>query len=175
MKAAERGGGETLEFAELRRDKRRSRDERVRHDLAHDRLGALLMRGIEIGEQEADGDRLDAFLAQRDARRAARRFVERLELLAGRRNQPAVHDLAMAALDQRAVLPGQFLPDRIVFDALMAGDMQDVAKALVGDHARARALVLQHRVGRGRRAVEHVVDGGRRDAVRVAELRQCPS
>ena len=36
----------------------------------------------------------------------------------------------MTPLHQRPVLPGQLLHDRVVLDALVAGDMNDVAEAL---------------------------------------------
>src|SRR5271163_3701785 len=40
----------------------------------------------------------------------------------------------------------------------MATDMQDVAEALIGDHAGSRTLVLEHGVGRRRRRVKNEVD-----------------
>src|SRR5215207_11158301 len=57
-------GREALELAELRKDVRARRYERVRHLLAHDRGGAALVLRVEIREEEADGDRLDALVEQ---------------------------------------------------------------------------------------------------------------
>jgi hypothetical protein len=64
------------------------------------------MRRVQIGEQKTNGDRLDVFLAQSDRRLAHGGLVERLEFLAGRGRQPPVHDLAISAFDERAILPG---------------------------------------------------------------------
>ncbi len=132
------------------------------------------MRRVEIGEEEADRDGLDPFGLERLRRFADRGLVERLELLAARRHQPALHDLAMAALDQRPALPGQLLHDRVMLDALVAGDMDDVAEAFIGHHAGARAAMLEHGVGRGGGAVEDIVDLARRHGIGAAELGDAP-
>src|SRR6185312_10025136 len=49
-------------------------------------------------------------------------------------------------------------------------DMDDVAKSFVGEHAGARAFVLQHRIGGGGGAVQQVVDLGRCDAIIAADF-----
>ena len=128
------------------------------------------MRRIEIGEKKADGDRLDPLGFQQTGGGNDAALIERLEFLAVRRTEPAFHHFAVPPLDQGPVLPRQLLHDRIVFDALMARDVDDVAESFVGEHAGARALVLQHRVGGGGRAVQQVVDLGRRDAVVAADF-----
>ena len=126
--------------------------------LRHDRLDAVLMRRIEVGEQKADGDGFHASLAKRDRRAAHPLFIQGLELLPVRRRQASLDHHAVAAFDQWTILPGQLLPDRVVLDPLMASDMQNVAEAFIGDHACPGALVLEHRIGRGRRRVEDEVD-----------------
>ena len=45
-----------------------------------------------------------------------------------------------------------------MLDPLMTSDMQNVAEAFIGDHARVGALVLEDGVGRGRRRVEDEID-----------------
>ena len=135
-----------------------------------DRFRAFLVRRIEIGEQKADRDRLDPFRFQSARRRDHTSLVERLKLLAVRRNEPALHHLAVAPLDQRPALPRQFLHDRVVLGALMPRDMDNVAEAFVGQHAGAGAFVLQHGIGRSRRAVQHVVDVARGDTVVAADF-----
>ena len=166
----QRGRGEALELAKLRRHEGRGRDESVRHHLLDDRLGALLVLRVEVGEQEADGDRLDALRLQFHRGLAHGGLVQRHDLLAGRRDQPPRDGLAVAALDQRTALPGQFLHDRIVLDALVAGDVDDVAEALIGDETGLCALVFEHRIRGGRRAVEDIIDVGDIDAVFGAKL-----
>ena len=164
--------GEALELAELRRHRRGGRGEALGIFLAHDRERARLVRGIEVGEQEADGDRLHARLLQLAHRLAHARFVERLQHLALGRHQPLLHRLAMAALDQRPVLPGDVLHDRVVLRPLVAADMQDVAIAAGRDHAGDGAVVLEDGVGGDGGAVEHHVDGLARDPVLVAKRHQ---
>ena len=163
---------EALELAELRRHRRGGRGEALGIFLAHDRERARLVRGIEVGEQEADGDRLHARLFQLAHRLAHAGFVERLQHLALGRHQPLLHRLAMAALDQRPVLPGDVLHDRVVLRPLVAADMQDVAIAAGRDHAGDGAVVLEDGVGGDGGAVEHHVDGLARNPVLVAKRHQ---
>ena len=89
---AQRRGGEPLELAELRRDRRRRRDEHPgQFAFAGSALRAFLVRRIEVGEQEADRDRFDpcsAFEARRGREHAG--FVERLQLFAARRDEPSL-------------------------------------------------------------------------------------
>ena len=57
-----------------------------------------------------------------------------------------------------------------MLDPLMAGDVDDVAETFIGQHAGARALVLQYGIGRRRGAVQHVVNVARCNAVVAANL-----
>ena len=113
----------------------------------------------------------DSTPLSRSSAAASRDLVlgERHEDLA-RRPDPLRDDLPVAPPDERAVLPRHLLVDRVVLGALMAGDVEDVAVAARRDQPHARAVVLQERVGRDRRAVEERVDGSR-IAVRAAHAR----
>ena len=162
--------GEALELAELRRHTGRGGDEGLRPFLQHDGARALLVAGVDVGEEEADGDRLHALLAQRPRSLAHALLVQRLQHLALRRHPPLAHGHAVAPAHQRARLPGDVLHDRVVLRALVAADMDDVAVAGRGDHAGHGAVVLQHRVGRDRGAVEDVGDRFGRGAAPLAEL-----
>ena len=157
--------GEALELSELRRDPGRGGDEGLGPFLQHDRAGALLVRGVDVGEEEADGDRLHTLVPQRACGLAHAVLVQRLQHVALRRHPPLLHGEAVAAAHQRARLPRDVLHDRVVLGPLVTADMDDVAVAGGGDHAGLGAVVLEHRVGRDRGAVEDVGDGvGRRPA-----------
>ena len=70
----------------------------------------------------------------------------------------------MAALDERPRLPRQLLLEREVERLLVAGDVQDVAEALGGDHPDLGAGVGEDDVRGDGRAVQEVVDLRQRDA-----------
>src|SRR5207248_6473417 len=89
-----------------------------------------------------------------------------------RGHQPLLYRLAMPPFDQRAVLPGYVLHDRVVLRPLVASDMQDVAIATGGDHAGNRSVMLEDGVGGDGGAVEHHVDGLTRDCTLVAKRRE---
>jgi hypothetical protein len=57
---AERRSREAFELAKLRRDRRRRRDEDPGQFADQNALGFVLMRRIEVGKEEADGDRLNS-------------------------------------------------------------------------------------------------------------------
>ena len=97
---------------------------------------------VQIGEQEADRDRLDASGAQEASGLAHRRFVERNQFVPSWRREPLGDRQAMAALDQRPILPRNFLADRIMLRPLMASDVDDIAIPGRGDHAGHRPVML---------------------------------
>ena len=158
-----------LELAELRRDPGRCGDEGFRPFLQHNGARALLMRGVDVGEEEADGDRLHALLAERAGGLAHALFVQRLQHGTLRRNPPLPHGEAVAATHERTRLPRDVLHDRVILRPLVAADVDDVAVAGRGDHASLGAVVLKHRVGRDRGAMEDVGDCVRCRAAPLAE------
>src|SRR5580704_17998562 len=92
-----------------------------------------------------------------EARRLAHRsLVERSQYLAARWRQALGDREAMPALDQRPILPGKFLPDRIMLRTLVASDVDDIAIAGSRNHASDRPVIFQHGIGADRRAVQHM-------------------
>ena len=87
--------------------------------------GCAFVRGVAVGVQEADGDRLDAFGAQRARGGAHRGGVER-----GQNVAVAVHPLgdfqAVAARHQRF---GELQEQVVDVVALLGAHLQDVAEA----------------------------------------------
>jgi hypothetical protein len=154
----EQSRGKALELAELRRHLGRGADEAIGELLARDVARPLLMRCVQVREQEADRYRLDTGGAKRSRRLAHRSLVERSQYLAARWRQALGDREAMPALDQRPILPGNFLPDRIMLRTLVASDVDDIAIAGSRNHASDRPVIFQHGIGADRRAVQHMVD-----------------
>ncbi len=118
------------------------------------------MDRVAVAVDEADHDGLDALLAK--LLRGLRDLVlveRRQDLAAG--PDPLGDDLAVAAPDERAILPGHLLVDRVVLGPLVPRDVEDVAVAAGRDEPDRGAVVLEERVRRDRRAVEERVDCGR--------------
>ena len=166
----EQSRGKALELAELRRHLGRGADEAIGELLAHDVARPLLMRCVQVREQEADRYRLDTGGAKRSRRLAHRSLVERNQYLAARRRQALGDREAMPAPDQRPILPGNFLADRIMLRTLVASDVDDIAIAGSRDHAGDRPVMLQHGIGADRRAVQHMVDRLTRQVEACAQL-----
>ena len=124
------------------------------------------MRGIAIGVQEADGDRLDAVGDQALRHRAHFGGVERRQHVA-----VAVHALRhlqpMAARHQRV---GEAQEQVVDVVALLGAHLEDVAEAARGDQAEPRAAALDQGVGDQRRAVHHVADVGKREPSRLQQF-----
>ena len=154
----QRGRREPLVFAKLRQHLRAQRDVHPRIFLLDDPLHDLFVRGIEEREQEADRDGLDAVLLELSDRAPDFVLVDRMQHFAVRRDQALLDRQAMTPLDHRIFLPGNVLRDAEIQRPLVATDMDDVAEALGGHHAGLDPGVLQHEVGRDRRAVKQVVD-----------------
>jgi hypothetical protein len=119
--------------------------------------------GIQEREQEADGDRLDPGVLQLRHLLVGLRLVERDEDGSVARD-PLGHRQPVAAAHDRVALPREILVVGEVERLLVPRDMEDVAVALGGDQPDLRAVVLDHDVGRDRRAVEDLVQVGRRGA-----------
>ena len=114
------------------------------------------MRGIAVGVQEADGDRLDALRAQ--AQRGGAHFggIQRGQNVAVA-VQPFGHFQAVAAGHQRF---GELQEQVVDVVALLGAHLQDVAEAARGDQAEPGAGALDQRVGDQRGAVHRVADVG---------------
>ena len=145
-------------------------DERTGKLLIDDLFGPQLVPRIDVGEEETHRDRLDAFVPQRSRRAAHAVFIQGLQDLALGRRQTLADDFAVAAANQRPVLPRDVLHDRVVLRTLVAADVQDVAVALVGDHARPRPVVLEYGIGGDGGAVKDVIDTLGGDLVVRAQL-----
>ena len=153
-----RRGGEPLELPDDVGDVRRAADVGAGHLALHDGLRPALVSVVDEREQEPDDHRRDAAaLEHRDG-------VEHL-LLVERRLDPSVggEDAlgdgdAVAALDQRPVLPRHLEVEREVVGALVAADVQDVAEVARGEHPHLGAVVLDGDVGGDGGAVDDEVD-----------------
>ena len=138
----------------------RQREIGVRQRLADHLAGDALVLGIDVGVQEADRDRLDAFRRERAAGVLEARAVELRVHLAG--GEHALVDLAREpARHQRAVLVEQ---EVVGLRPVAAADDVDVAGAARDDQAGLGALALDQRVDGDGRAVDQLVDGGGLDA-----------
>ena len=149
-------GRHPLELAVLAQDLVRQRQVRV-GDLPADHLaGDLLVLGVDVGVQEADGDRLDPVGAQRGAGFGDAGAIERHVHLA-RAQQPLVDLAREVARHQRPVTVKE---QAISLRPVAAADDVYVARA-AGDHeAGLGAFSLDQRVDGDGRAVDQLVDGG---------------
>ena len=111
---------------------------------------------VEVGEQKTDCDRINARLVQFKRGLPDLVFIQRRQHFAVGRSQPFGDGLAKAPPDQRSCLPGYVLHYRIVLRALVTADMDNIPETGRCDHAGPHALVLQYRICRDRRAVEHM-------------------
>ena len=156
------GRQRALIFLHFGQDLVAERDRDVLHHLARDFADAFLVRAVDVGIDQADGDRLDAGVLQRPQLRADLVLVQRTDLVA-----VGVHS---AGNGNRVLERGERLgfgphdPCRQSAGHEAARDLHDIAIALGHDQPDARALPFEHGVGRDRRAVEEELDLGRIDA-----------
>ena len=129
---------------------------------------------VEVGEQKTDCDRINARLVQFKRGLPDLVFIQRRQHFAVGRSQPFGGGLAKAPPDQRSCLPGYVLHYRIVLRTLVAADMDNIPETGRCDHAGPHALVLQYRICRDRRAVEHMRNIRVGDAVAFAYLGNAP-
>ena len=151
------GRAGALELADFGRDLRRERQRKVRIDAANDAGGAPLVRGIAIGMQERDRNRLDAVaLDHLPRRRHHCGLVQRHEHL-----PLEIHTLpdfaAPIAWHERR---RRFEKQIVEVVTCFAPHLDHIAKALGGDQADGRAGPLDHRVGDQRGAVHDAVQIG---------------
>ena len=167
-----RGRREALVLPEHVRDVRGAAHVGLRHLPLDDGAGALLVLVVHEGEDERDDDGADAALLEDADPLEHVVLVERRPDPAVRRQDALGDRDPVAALHQRARLPGHVEVEREVVGALVAGDVQDVAEVAGGEHAHLRAGVLDGDVGRDGGAVDHEVDVLAGDPRHLAELEQ---
>ena len=152
-----RRGAQVL--AELGRDLGRERDGHAGQLLGEDRADPLLVLRVDVGVEQADGDRLDLLAPQDRGRRAHGVVLERPQHLAGRA-EPLGDGHRAVARDERLRLLELRVVERRPH---LARDLEQVAEALGRDEAAARDLALDDRVRRHGRRVDDEADLRRRD------------
>ena len=156
----ELGRGGALVLAERAHDLVRERDVHAGQPVAQRRAECALVRGMAVGVQEADGDRLG--VERGDPLRQPGGILERAARAVGR-HPLGCSDAALRRHERRRMRGAQAVEVR----AGLAAELDEVLEALRRDEHRARAAPLQQRVRRDRRAVReraHVL-GGRPGAV----------
>ena len=151
-----RAGPQVL--AELRGNFRRERDDGFGKDFGENFSGPLLVHGIGVGVQKADGDGFDALVAQLAGYLAQGVFVERCKLCAAGIEALGHAKTAVAWHEG----PGFFKLQVVEGGANLAGDFQHVAEALGGDKAGRRDFAFDDGVGGDCGAVDdvgHVLSG----------------
>jgi len=150
-----------LVLADLGHDLRRARDHYLRGNLADQRRQPSLVRWVHVRVQQADRDRLDALGDQLADDPARSVLVEGLpDLAIGQ--EPLAH---FAAKPPRHEGRRRIDEEVVHVVAAFVADLERVAEALGGQERRPRALALDERVGRERRAVDdgpHGACGNRR-------------
>ena len=150
-----------LVLAEARQDLVRGGDVDAREARrAGARRGARSCVGVEVGEEQADRDRLGAAVAdQRSASRSRLAVAERLD--DPLRPDPLGGLEAQLALDQRRRLRRA---EAVEVGAVLAGDLEQVGEAAGRDQRRAGAAFLEQGVGADRHPVGEGLDraGARR-------------
>ena len=144
------------------------------HLALHDCFRPTLVGIVDEREQESDHHRLDAPAFEHLHRSEHLVLVEGgLDAAVGREDSLGDGD-AIAALDQRPVLPRHFEVKGEVVGTLVAADMQDVAEVACGEHPHLGAVVLDGDVGGDGGAVDDEVDVARPDSGHLAQLAQPP-
>ena len=145
----QRSGAEALVLAVFRQHLGAGGDHRIGQQGAQQSGGGLLMRGVGVAVQEADGDGGDALGAQAVGDRLHLRLVQRAEdVAAGQHALPHAED-AVARDDGRR----RRRLDVVHHGAVAAADDQHVAVPLRHQRGESRARPLQRRVGGDGRAV----------------------
>ena len=107
-------------LADLAADLRRNRDGHVRQQARDQIPRPFLMRGIDVGVQEADRDRLDVLRAQRRDQAFQRCLIERQQH--GAIGSEAFgHFQSQLARDQRL---GPLHVEVVLFETMLVGDLQ---------------------------------------------------
>ena len=152
----EHGGRRALVLAPFGGDSMRQRDRKVTELLAQDLLGAQLVRRIEVGEEEADGDGTEGLVLGATGGGTDGLLVERRQLLA-RPVEPAADLDGVSPRDERRRLA---VVELVQLRPVAAGDLVRVADALRGEQQDALASPLEERVQPDGRAVDEEADLG---------------
>ena len=156
-----------LVLAELGQDVGAERHREARVEALDDRPDLLLVRGVHVGVDQRDGQRLDARLDEVAHDLLDLRLVDRDDDLAAR--VQALDRLARVGERRRRIGLDHDDPPRERARRLGAGEMEDLAEARRRDQPDARALRLEHRVRRDGGAVEDVLQLVDADARLVAD------
>jgi hypothetical protein len=133
-----------FELAIFLRELVRGGDEEMRVARLDDRFHALLVRGIAVGVQEQDRDRLYA-LADRVGHGGAHLILVELDQHLAVRVHALADLIAQVALDQRLVAAEEEI---IGFRPIDAADLVDIAEALGGEERAWRPRAFQNGVDR---------------------------
>jgi hypothetical protein len=162
--------GDALVFPQFGHHVRGKRYRDLREQRPDRLTGCAFMRGIAIGVQKADGDRLDPV-----GHELARRVTDRCEIDLSYHQPVAIHPLrhlqTAAAVHQRfRVLQEEVL--NVV--ALLRAHLQDIAKSPGGDQPKFRPFPLDQRIGHQCSAVHDFADIGEMQS-RAATISSSPS
>ncbi len=145
-----------LIFSVFRQHDRRERDEHARVPRGDQRADALFVRVIGVGMQQADADAAHALRYQLVDRGERRLLVQR-----GQHAALEIEPLGHFANEMQRHQARRLDPEIRVAIAVrhgLARDFDDVAGTFGDQQAEALELLLEHRVGRGRRAMQHGCD-----------------
>ena len=137
------------------------RQRAVRIFRAHDFRRPSLMGWVGVGMQQTDADGIDARFAKEPRRGADALLVERPQLFA--EEVEAAACLPHIAQRDDALRLHPEIRIAVALGHRLAGDFQDMTKAVGDDQAKSGNLALQERIGRDRRAMRQhgeLVDAG---------------
>ena len=157
-----RRGGPALVLAHVREDVGGAGDVQAGELAADEGFRGLLVRGVGVGVEEADRERLDAGRVDQVPHRLAHAVrVQRLDHRAVGRD-PLAHLPAAAARDER-IGPPEPEVEQVV--ALLEAHVEDVAEPRGHEHPGRRPAPLDDRVGDEGGSVGDRVDLGHRDVL----------
>ena len=148
-------GVETLVFAHLRADLGRERHHGIRHPFGQNLSNHRLMRIVDVGVDESDGDALEARLGD-----PVNRGLDFGPVQGDQHVTARTHPLANGEshLPRRKRL-GQVQVQVILLEPRFGAHFDDVAKSLGRDQRRPCPPALDNGIGRQRRAVNDLPDG----------------
>jgi hypothetical protein len=161
------GGQGAFVFLHFGQDDMAERDRHVRHDFRGQFPHTRFVRAVQIGVHQRNGEGLHALRLQAAEGSADVVIVDGTQFVAAR-----IH----AALDlDRVFQSGERFglgPDDPAGEAARdegARNLHDLPVTVAGDEADARALALEHGIGRHRGAMQEELDFGGRDACTGAD------